>query len=61
MASSSFACGVAPHRAVGNVENRRLTATPLKFMPITSPIGGHGGWDPFYEPYMGKVDVGTLR
>jgi glucans biosynthesis protein C len=29
-------------------------------MLITSPIGGHWGWDPFYEPYIGKVDVGTL-
>ena len=30
-------------------------------MLITSPIGGHGGWYPFYEPYIGKVDGGTLR
>ena len=28
---------------------------------VTSPIGGYGDRDPFYEPYIGKVDVGTLR
>ena len=30
-------------------------------MLIPSSIGGHGGWGPLYEPYIGKVYVGTLR
>jgi hypothetical protein len=33
----------------------------VKLLTIASPIGGHGGWDPFYEPDIGKVDGGTLR
>jgi hypothetical protein len=26
-----------------------------------SSIGGRRGWDPFYEPYIEEVYVGTLR
>ena len=45
--------------------NQRRTAArwqpTVSFMPVTSPIGWRGDRDPFYEPYIGKVDVGTLR
>src|ERR1700722_12298196 len=42
--------------------NGGLTATPLSIRAYhTSSIGGNGDWDPFYEPYIGKVGIGTLR
>ena len=37
------------------------SVSPVNEDYMASPICGHGGRDPFYEPYIGKVDVGTLR
>ena len=40
---------------------RRLNGNPAVNSCLSPhPLGGQG-WDPFYEPYIGKVDVGTLR
>lgn len=41
--------------------NGGFQATPRSIRAYHLTRWGHWDWDPFYEPYIGKVDVGTLR